>query len=259
MAERALSILAYGPAKVGKTTLASTAPTPMLFMDGENSSRFLMKSDGTFFRKVQWNPLESAPPVNDGTWDICVVKVTDWKIALKTYEYLKSNNHQFRSLVIDSISEMQDKLKKQVLGNGVTQMKMQDWGKILQSMGAFLRDIRDLTADEKSPLEAIVLLAMAKEVKEADGTSTMKPHLEGSIVQQVPYFYDMTAYLYTEQVMNQETQEVVDQRNLLTVGIKGFEAGNRVHFKRENGRAVIPNPNVSEILDMIFGPSPLDS
>lgn len=258
MAERAMSILAYGPAKVGKTTFASTAPTPMLFMDGENSSRFLMKADGSFFRKIYWDPMSSGPPENDGSWDICVVKVTEWKIAVKTYEYLKTNNHPFRSLVIDSISEMQDKLKNQLLGGGVSQMKMQDWGNILRSMGQFLRQVRDLTAEPESPLEATVLLAMAKEVREQDGTTTMKPYLEGSIVQQVPYFYDMTAYLYQEQVNNPDTNEVVDQRSLLTVGIKGFEAGNRVHFKRENGRAVIPNPNVSTILDMVFGPSPLD-
>lgn len=254
MSERAISILLHGPAKVGKSTTAVTAPTPMLFMDGENASRFLRKPDGTLFKKVTWKPMETAPPANDGTWEICVVKVTDWKIALKTYEYLKTNNHPFRSLVIDSITEMQDKLKKQVLGGGATQLKMQDWGKLLQSMSAFLRDVRDLTMDEESPLEAIILIAMSREVKTPAGTSEIKPHLEGQVAQLIPYLYDMTAYIYQEQVRNPDTQEVFDQRSLLTVGVDGYEAGNRVGYSRNNGRAVIPNPNFSVMLDELFGP-----
>lgn len=254
MADRAISIVVHGPAKVGKTTLAATAPTPMLFLDAENSSRFLIKPDGTPFRRIKWKPLEEAPPENDGTWDLCIVKVTEWKIAIKAYEYLKTHKHPFRSVIIDSISEMQDKLKKQTLGNGETQMKMQDWGKILQSMGAFLRNIRDLTAEDESPIEATVLVAMSRDIK-----GTMKPHMEGQIVQQVPYLYDMIGYIYQEQVRDEATQEIVDRRALLTVGVDGYEAGNRVHFRRDNGRAVLYNPNISEILDMLFGPSPLDN
>lgn len=253
MSDRGMSVLLYGPAKVGKSTCSVTGPLPMLFMDAENASRFLRKPDGTLFKKKTWNPLVEGPPENDGTWEICVVKVTDWKIALKAYEYLKTNNHPFRSLVIDSITEIQDKLKKQVL-NGKSQLQMQDWGKMLQSMSDFLRQIRDLTMDDASPLELIVLIAMAREVKNPNGTTEMRPHMEGQVAQLIPFLYDMTSYIYQEQVRNEETGEIFDQRSLLTVGVEGYEAGNRVGYSRDNGRAVIPKPNFSQMLDELFGP-----
>lgn len=252
MSERAISIVVHGEAKVGKSTFASTAPTPMLYLDGENASRFLRRPDQTPFRRKSWNPMTEAPPKNDGSWDLCVVKVKNWAVAEKARDYLKTGNHEFRSVVLDSISEIQDKLKKSILeGTGTTQLKMQDWGRLLQSMAAFLRDFRDLSTDEDTTIEAIVILAMSRKI---DGT--MKPHLEGQVVQQVPYLYDITSYLYKTQVRDETTGEVSDQRFLLTDGQSGFEAGNRVHFSRDTGQDVIANPNIENILDMIFGPRP---
>lgn len=253
MSERALSIWIHGAAKIGKTTLATTSPTPMLFLDAENSSRFLVKPDGTRFRKVTWNPLESGPPAADGTWDLCIVKVNEWPVALKIVEHLRTNNHQFKSLVLDSVTELQYNLKKSILGGTANAMKMQEWGRLLQSMGAYLRDIRDLTADPASPLEAVVLLSGSKTVN-----GTEKPLLEGQVSQQVPYFYDITGYLYVNQVAD-ANGEVKDQRNLLTTHMTGYDAGNRVHYSRDNGKAVIENPNISEILDDLFGPEESDN
>jgi len=88
----------YGGSKVGKTTFAATAPYPRLMLDIEGGHRFL---PGVRY----WDPRREAPPVADGTWGTCVVVVSDYDIVLKAYEWLRSGQHQFKSLIIDSISE----------------------------------------------------------------------------------------------------------------------------------------------------------
>src|SRR5690606_13765966 len=132
--------------KAGKSTLAATAPYPRLMLDVESGHRFLP------INVRYWDPLREEPPVADGTWDTAVVPVLSYDTVLKAYEWLRLGRHQFRSVIIDSISEMQVKLVDQLVGT--EQLKMQHWGELLRHMGTLLRDLRDLTMHPTNPLEA---------------------------------------------------------------------------------------------------------
>lgn len=195
MAEESLSILAYGPAGGGKTTLGLTGPKPLLLLDAETASRFIPKS-----RKVTWDPMKDSPPVYDGTWEICVVKIKGWSVAQKTLEYIRSDNHPFRTVMIDSISEIQIKAKEQIKGNKAFQL--QDWGVLSQNMGAFLRELRDISASDTSKIEMTYLISTAKDYVQGENQPRVwKPFLEGATAQIVPYLFDMTAYIYLDEVL----------------------------------------------------------
>lgn len=195
MAEESLSILAYGPAGGGKTTLGLTGPKPMLLLDAETASRFIPKS-----RKRIWDPMQDAPPTYDGTWEICVVKIKNWAVAQKTLEYIRSDNHPFQTVMIDSISEIQIKAKDEIKKGKAFQL--QDWGVLSQNMGAFLRDLRDISASDESKIRMCYLISTAKEYSQGEGQPRIwKPFLEGATAQIVPYLFDMTAYIYLDEVM----------------------------------------------------------
>jgi hypothetical protein len=213
----------------------------MLFLDVEKAARFIRA------KKIKWNPLTEAPPVADGSWEICVVNVDDWKKAEKAYEWLKSRQHPFRSVVLDSISELQDKARQDIKGR--QQFQTQDWGKLLSRMADFCRDLRDLTGDDDNTIEAVIITAMTRE---SDGV--YKPHLQGQVSAQIPYWFDITAYMYVVPV-DTGTGEVVDVRNLLVGKHPNYESGNRVPGLPQ----VIENPNVEQMLNDIFGPSELDA
>lgn len=237
MSERAISILVHGPAGAGKSTLGLSGPLPALMMDVENASRFVP------LRKIFWKPMEGPPPAWDGTWDVCVVKVRDWPIAQKTYEYLKSNQHPFRSVSVDSISEAQVKSMEDI--NGRNQMQTHHWGRLLQNMGGLLRDLRDLCGDERSPIQAMVLICTSTEKD-----NRWKPFLQGSIKDIVPYLFDMTAYLYVDQEVDPATNAPVEVRRMFTGSHPLYEAKSRV----PNFPPTVTNPTVSGILDQVFGP-----
>lgn len=234
MAEEALGILVHGPAGAGKTTLAMTGLRPILLMDAERASRFIQ------LRKIKWDPLTQAPPVYDGSWDVAVVKTRDWPTAQKTLEWLRSGQHPFRTVAVDSISEIQIKAQEAINGRG--EMKTQHWGKLLQNMGSFLRDLRDITDEEDNSLQILCLISTSK-----DYDGTFKPYLQGSIASQVPYLFDMTAYLYVNQAA--DDQGVVgDHRFLFTGNHPQYEAKSRV----PGVPPTIQDPNLSNLMYSIF-------
>jgi hypothetical protein len=236
MSDRSLTMLMHGMSGAGKSTLATSAPKPLLYLDVEMASRFLRG------RKIKWNPLTEAPPEADGTWDICVVTLDEFIKAQKAYEYLKSGRHPFKSVVVDSISELQSKAVENIKGR--QQLQTQDWGKLLSVMSFFCRDLRDLAGTDDK-IEAVVITAMSR-----DYDGIVKPYLQGQIASQVPYWFDITGYLYVQQVADPATGELRDARNLLVGNHPNYEAKSRV----PGLPTVIENPDITVMLNNIFGP-----
>jgi len=241
--ERSLTIMVYGESKVGKSTFAVTAPYPRLMLDVEGGHRFLP------INVKYWDPLTEEPPVADGTWDTVVVKVNDYDVVMKAFQWLQSGKHQFKSLIIDSISELQVKCMDNIAGT--EQMKMQQWGELLRHMGALLRDLRDLTMHPTQPLEAVVLTAMAR--KGQDGV--YRPYLQGQLAIQAPYFYDILGAITVETVPNPDPmQPPYKVRKMYVERTPEYEAGERVQGRL--GKVVEQGDlGVERMLDMVFGES----
>jgi hypothetical protein len=239
--QRSLTMMVYGESKVGKSTFAVTAPYPRLMLDVEGGHRFLP------INVKYWDPMREEPPVADGTWDTCVVVVHDYETVIKAYQWLQLGKHQFKSLIIDSISELQVKCMDSIAGTEA--MKMQQWGELLRHMGALLRDLRDLTMHPTAPLEAVVLTAMAKTDK--DGRS--HPYLQGQLAIQAPYFYDILGAISVESVPNPDPmQPAYKIRRMYVERTDKYEAGERVQGRL--GSIVEQGDlGVERMLDLVFG------
>lgn len=243
--QRSLTMLVYGESKVGKSTFAVTAPYPRLMLDVEGGHRFLP------INVKYWDPMREEPPVADGTWDTCVVVVHDYDTVLKAYQWLQMGKHQFKSLIIDSISELQVKCMDSIAGTEA--MKMQQWGELLRHMGALLRDLRDLTMHPTAPLEAIVLTAMDA----PDREGRHHPYLQGQLKVQAPYFYDILGAIAVESVPNPDPmQPPYKVRRMYVERTDKYEAGERVQGRLGS---VIEQENlgVERMLDLVFGPKPV--
>lgn len=197
MAEESLSVLMYGPAGAGKTTLSLTGPKPILFLDAETASRFIPRT----YRKIKWNPQkDKQAPTADGSWDICVVSIKNWESADSVVKILGTHKHQFQTVVVDSVSEILVKAKDAI---STSQFKIQDWGALGQNMGKFLRALRDITADENSSIRMLALLSATKEYNIGTDTKPVmqfRPLLEGSVKDTIQYLYDILAYIELEDV-----------------------------------------------------------
>jgi hypothetical protein len=241
---RSLTLLVHGASKAGKSTVASTAPYPRLLLDAEHGHKFLP------LHVKYWDPKVEPPPVADGTWDTCVVPVLSYDDMLSAYQYLKLGHHQFKSVIMDSISEIQVKLIDQL--SGTEQMKMQTWGTLLRSMGDMLRGLRDLTMHPTNPLEAVVLTAMSKE----NNDGKYKPYLQGQLATQVSYFWDVVGFIRVEEWPNPDPmQPPIKLRRMYIEATDFAEAGERVQG-RLGSIVEQPDLNIVSMLDRIYGPPP---
>lgn len=235
--DRALSVLVHASAKQGKSSLSVTAPAPRVYCDVESAARFL-ESEGRI-KPIKWNPADP-PPEDDGTWDTAVVATRDFETVLDVYKVLNTGKHPFKSLIIDSISELQFRAVDNMTGR--KQPTMQQWGSVYRDVGGFVRDIRDLTMHPVKPLEAVVIVAMTRMI---DGKYV--PWCQGQLQTVLPFLLDATTYLYVD--ADPHTGQPV--RMLLTQPTNEFEAGNRVGNKWP---IVISEPNISSMIDAVFGP-----
>lgn len=242
---RTLSALIHAPSKVGKSTLSSTAPTPMVVADVEGGWKFINHAGFNGerpLRKRLWDPIKETPPRFDDTWDVCVVPVHEWRTLVMLYNNLAQQPHDFRTAIIDSVTEAQRKLKANL--RGLEQMRIQDWGDLLGQMDKIIRDTRDLVLLPANTLEFVMFIA---ETELKDGK--WRPAMQGQIGRAMPYWVDIVGYLFATKANDENGQPTKKQVNLLIGGDDQFESGERVQGRLPN---VIENPNIQSMINMVF-------
>ncbi len=240
-----LSILLHARSKAGKSTLASTAPGPILVIDAEGSWKFIGTKGhgGEPIHKILWDPNRDAPPRYDGTWDVCCVSVTDWNTLSRVYQWLLSAPHDFRSIVLDSISELQRRLKANLVGT--EQMKIQDWGSLLTRMDAMIRGFRDLTLlAPPFGVEVAVFIAESR-----DDKGVLGPYMQGQISVSLPYWIDVVGYLYVDFEQDPNGQPLGKIRRLLVGPHPQYVTGERVQGVLGD---IIDKPNITHMLTTIY-------
>jgi hypothetical protein len=255
-----MSFVFHAGSKVGKSTLAATAPGPKLVMDAEASYRFLPGY------KIFWDPQrepipilgqgriepEYGKPVYSYEWDTCVVIVRGWQDMVRATEALRFYPHPFRSFLVDSISEVQTLCKENLTGRG-GHMDRDRWGDLLADMVLMCRDLRDLTVHPANPLQSVVLTAQTAWEK-----GKWRPYVEGQLKTKLPYYYDVIGYEYVaEMPPPQGSPEPATSMRILAVEPSPtYEAGNRIQeteFTRKLP-ALIGNPTIPDMITAVFGP-----
>jgi hypothetical protein len=223
-------MIVHGEAGAGKSWLGDTTPAPRVILDAEGGSRF------TPSNKVQWDPTKE-PPTPDGTWDTAIVFVRDFNTVAQVYQWLNSGKHPFKSVILDSLTEIQKRCIDQIAGDA--QLRTQDWGEVLRRMEKQVRDFRDLTMHPQNPLEAVIYINLTAE---RDGSK--RPAVQGSLGVSLPGFVDVVGYLFVEVL--QETNEL--KRRMLVAPYNGIVAKDRTNRLG----MVVDDPNVVSMLDTIY-------
>lgn len=219
-----INMLVYGNSGMGKTRLAGTADSvpemrKVLILDVEGGTLTLTHS----------NP------------NVDIVRVATWKEVQAVYDELYAGNHDYSTIVLDSLTEIQkfnmynvmDDLKKDPKNSerSIDVPSMREWGINLEQMRKFVRAFRDM------PINTI-FTALAKEEKnQKTGMIHKKPSLSGKLADEVAAFLDIVCYMYVKELDGQM------QRMLLTTSTDEYVAKDRT------GKLplVIQNPTMTEI------------
>ena len=242
--QKVLTNVIYGPAGSGKSTFANTAPGPRLYLDIEGAARWLKG------KKVKWDT-NTPPPVFDGTWDMCVVNVQDIVDIDRVEKVLLSEQHSFKSVIVDSLSETQALIKTEQFGGVMDRNK---WGELTDRTVGLCRTLRNLANRDSNPVEVVVVIATTKSIKTPEGdVKEIIPSVQGSGQEQLPFLFDITGYLYVDTVQQLgadglPTGQLEEHRYLYTGTNKMFKAKSRVPGLPES----IVDPTIPAVLDLAY-------
>jgi hypothetical protein len=244
--DNVLSALVHSDSKEGKSTLSSTAPPPILVIDAEGSWKFIDQAgyrSGVPLRTIRWDPLREAIPRHNGEWEVCRVHIDRWETMEACYRQLRESEHDFVSIVLDSITEIQRRCKQNIRG-ATAKMEYQQWGDLLERMDGVIRGFRDLTL---LPNSVRFTLFNAETVMK-DGR--WRPNMQGAIRDTLPYWVDVCGFLFTEMKPNGDQAPIKTKKLLIGAGVSPAHiVGERVQGRLPD---IIDNPHFTHIMNHIF-------
>lgn len=226
-----INILAYGSSGVGKTTFAGSADAvpalrPVIVVDIEGGTESLRNS---------------YPGVE-------TVRVTTWKEMQEVYNVLYEGKHEYRTVVLDSLTEIQ-KFNMYNIMSDLVRLKpdidpdipdMRMWGKNIEQIRRFVRGFRDL------PMNTIFTALVKEDKDQKTGALRMKPMMSGKLADEVAAFLDIVCYMYVKQI--QDGDEVRTKRLMLTQATESQVAKDR------SGRlpTIIEDPTLGMLYKLMY-------
>lgn len=183
--ESNLNIMIYGDSGVGKTRLAGSS-------DDVPSMRSVLCVD---FEGGTETLKHSYPNVD-------TVRVESWRDVQGVYDELNAGNHKYRTVILDSLTEIQKFNMYSIMKNLLEKNSerdedvpsMREWGINLEQMRKFVRAFRDL------PVNTIFTALVKVEKDNKTGMLIKEPYLSGKLAKEVAAFLDIVCFMYMKEI-----------------------------------------------------------
>jgi phage nucleotide-binding protein len=163
-----IKALVYGPSGSGKTVFSSTAPKPVILSAEAGLLSLAGRSD------VDYAVINS---------------MDDLKLA---FLELKKGT-EYKTIVIDSITEINEVIKASIERRTGKKMQLQDWGELAKQIRDLLRAYRDLPYH-------VIFIAQEEVEKDEDRIVKYVPQLNGKSKDAIAYFMDVVGYTYIDKL-----------------------------------------------------------
>lgn len=192
-----LKALVHGPSGAGKSWLGASTPGPRLVLDAEGGSHFAkqVSSDGTKERPPhrEWDVMIDPPPTELDPNESVFVRIRSMQDLTQTLNQLQRGTHEFRSVVLDSLTDIQLTCRYDMRDSSDSVTSIRDWGILLDSMIELCREFRDLTDHPVHPLECVLIICGSEQI---DGQ--WRPQVQGGLARRLAGYFDVVMYLTVE-------------------------------------------------------------
>lgn len=163
--------------------------------------------------------------------------IRDYEDVSRVYQWLNSGQHHFKSVVLDSATEIQKRCIDNIAGRA--QPTQQQWGSILREMEGLIRQFRDLRVHPQNPLTTVTYVLGSNPTDTAQ-----RPLVQGQLRLTLPYYMDVVGYLFTE-----FSADGALARRLMVQPMPGIVAKDRT------GRLgqIVDQPHIEHMLGAIYG------
>jgi len=242
-----LTMIIHGDPGNGKSTLANSGPAPRLIIDAESGAHHAHRVvDGQIelANIIRWDPMQ---PIPKQCADTCIVSITRFDQLAPVLQQLQTEDHPFKTIIVDSITEMQQRLHAKIRkDNSISQMRKQDWGTSKTDLTTFVRDIRDLSVHPTHPVPVIVFVALSMTREDENGRPVKWPNLEGGASANFPGSVDISGF-----VRIATDEDGVEQQGLLLHGNPAIIAKTRSPKVRMIWGSQVINPNLEQMFNSI--------
>lgn len=174
--------LVYGTSGTGKTTFGSTAPKA-LFASSENG--LLSVAD----KGVDYAQINSFKDLTD------------------LLAFLMKGGHGYETIVIDSITEINEIIKEEIEKRTKRNMQLQDWGEVQKKIKNTFRSFKSL------PMH-VLFIAQEKMIHDEDKIEKIVPALNGKSATTIAYDVDIVGYLMIDKAGNRKMITAQNKRLL---------------------------------------------
>jgi phage nucleotide-binding protein len=223
-----INMLVYGEPGVGKTFFCGTADdhkdtSPVLLLDVEGGTLTLRKR-----AKIDVAPVRSQ------------------KDVVEIHNQLKANPGYYKTVVIDSLSELQKLDMRDIMVDAVRKRPDQDidvpsqreWGKSIEHIRKIVRAFRDLPCNT-------IMTALAYSDKDGESNAMVyTPNLPGKLKVEVPGFLDIVGYYFTAVENDQVIRRMQFQKTRRVVAAKD---------RTDSLGSKIDDPTIPQLWSLIHG------
>lgn len=186
-------------------------------------------------RKIIWAVDKGEPMPERGDWDVCSVSVEDLMTLQRVRDNLMSGSHSFDNITLDSLTEIQDKIKRE--RSTTFTLDQQDWGYIFGIMNDVVVTFRDIVASQGMHSLTVVCGTHFRSGK-------FRPMISGQFGDKLPYKLDAIGYL--TQVLDESTGKT--RRALIFHGQDVYETGDRMGGRLPD---VVWDPTVAKLVELV--------
>lgn len=210
----------YGRSGVGKTVFGSTLPNPLI----------LAAESGT-------------ASIRDRMEDVTVINVTSYDDILLALEFLrKDSEHRFKSVVIDSISELQRKHMDLLLDRENTaHMSLDMYGECTNEMRRIVREFCDLD------IHVLFICGVRDDKDEEVGAVVHKCGMVGRMADELPHYVDVVGHMAVRAPGPKDEDQTV-KRFIVVQPLPKYDAKDRFGKLDRYMR-----PDFKHFVDCIFG------
>lgn len=140
-------------------------------------------------------------------------------------DFLKNEEHSFETLVIDSITDINERIKKSIEVRTGKAMELKMWWELSDKIKGILFDIKNIDMN-------IIIIAQEKYEKDEDKIQKVIPSLNGKLATEICYFMDIVWYIFIDKEWNRKLITSPNEKYLSKDRTKRIWNDTEMDFKK---------------------------
>ena len=169
--------------------------------------------------------------------NIPYVEIKSLQDLIDLKNFLEKQEHNFETLVIDSITEISDIIKNWIEKRNKRKMQLQDWWELATQIEWIIKDIKNIDIN-------VIVIAQELNITDEEKIQRIVPSLNWKSSTKICYYMDVVGYIYVDKAGNRTM--ITSQNDKLLTKDRTWKIWNSNELNFENWRKLVNDLEVWE-------------